>query len=505
MFNFRPSASQRLYHSHFVYPNDLLYSPYPSSHSPSAALEARAEARRQERARLLQVRIARAHQEQQEWQVKRALAEEFWRTAVRPQEDADAEGSAHVNQLRHARFKAPEPDDRSVPDLESVLRERLQKIAGGDEEMQDLARSLLRHVTSTSGIGRPSAAASSPEINMTQPPEGADLSRSDALHGTAPRSPRHLSRPTGRSSRERRACWSLRRTKTPQSSLTVIQNVRSALAKLTAGFALPSSLDFSDDEPDGLAYTRTNVPLLARLDAVETDGEEEVRMLRRAAVKEVEKAIEDVERRVREVREDAKSANVAKDKDILDVAHPELSDDNDTKPKAEESSPSVSDGRLDSYSSMPESLSVPVFDATPLDRAPVSESVPQVVAVATPRLAVADQGDGFRISADDDLGATHEVAPEEEGTTDQTTTVSSRFTTPLESPAGVSTPILGAIAPSSTPVSPALSSSSIDPEDVFAFLEHGHDQYSALVRPEGEDDTSLDDADDDHEWTEIEA
>jgi hypothetical protein len=75
---------------------------------------------------------------------------------VRPQDAAE----------RHPHFKAPEPDDRSVPDLESVLRERLQKIAG-DGEMQDLARSLLRQLTSTSGIGRPSAAASSPEVGTS--------------------------------------------------------------------------------------------------------------------------------------------------------------------------------------------------------------------------------------------------------------------------------------------------------------------------------------------------
>jgi hypothetical protein len=366
---------------------------------------------------------------------------------------------------------------------------------------------------------------------MTQTPEGADLSRSDALHGTAAEVAKasfkaHRAEATEKDERAGPSAA----TKTPPSSLTVIQNIRSALAKLSAGFALPSSLEFSDDEPDGLAYTPTNVPvrayehaldeLLAQLDAVETDGEEEVRVLRRGAVKEVEKAIEDVERRVREVK-DAKScnhagaaisaeANVAKVKDLLDVAHPELSDDNDTKPKAEESSPSISDGRLDSDSSMPEALSILVspHDATPLEdqcRAPVSESVLQVVAVATPTLAAADQGDGLRISADDDVEAKHEVAPEE-GTTDQTATVSvrsgpSRVTTPPESPAGVSTPILGAIAPLSTPVSPALSSSSIDPEDVFALLDH--DQYSALVRPEGENDTSLDDTDDDREWTEI--
>lgn len=54
---------------------------------------------------------------------------------------------------------------RSVPDLESLLRERLQKKAG-DEEVQDLARAILRHLTSVTGVSCPAAAVSSPEVSL---------------------------------------------------------------------------------------------------------------------------------------------------------------------------------------------------------------------------------------------------------------------------------------------------------------------------------------------------
>jgi hypothetical protein len=139
MFNFRPSASQRLYYSppfHSVYPNDFLYSPYPSSHSPvndaefryfraiseylvaeeeydamirareKAALEARAEVLRRERARLLQARIARAREERQEWQLERALAEALSRTAVSSKDEGDPSGSHTI---------IPIPIKRGVP------------------------------------------------------------------------------------------------------------------------------------------------------------------------------------------------------------------------------------------------------------------------------------------------------------------------------------------------------------------------------------------------------
>jgi len=75
----------------------------------------------------------------------------------------DAEEERSVNQSPRS---ASEPGECecSVPNLESVLRERLQKIAG-DEEVQDLARAILRHLTSATGVS-PSAAASSPEVGF---------------------------------------------------------------------------------------------------------------------------------------------------------------------------------------------------------------------------------------------------------------------------------------------------------------------------------------------------
>jgi hypothetical protein len=77
------------------------------------------------------------------------------------QRDAEQETS-----VKQSPLSASDPGECgcSVPNLESVLRERLQKIAG-DEEVQDLARTILRHLTSATGVS-PSAAASSPEVSF---------------------------------------------------------------------------------------------------------------------------------------------------------------------------------------------------------------------------------------------------------------------------------------------------------------------------------------------------
>jgi hypothetical protein len=214
--------------------------------------------------------------------------------------------------------------------------------------------------------------------SSTDPSEGANLSRSQALKGVAAEAAkasfkahraevaeRDESSPTSPTSR------------TASSSVSVIQDIRSALTKLSVGFSLPSSLEFSDDEPDGLAYTPTNAPirvyehaldeLLAQLDAVETDGDDEVRVVRRAAVKEVEKAIEDVEKRVKEAKESAKGSNsesvVSTEADITEgkndhgAVDVEPSVDND-KPEADEPSSDSTD-LLDSVASSPEIVSPP--------------------------------------------------------------------------------------------------------------------------------------------------
>ena len=370
--------------------------------------------------------------------------------------------------------------------------------------------------------------------SSTDPSEGANLSRSHALKGVAAETAkasfkahraevaeRDESSPTSPTSR------------TASSSLSVIQDIRSALTKLSAGFSLPSSLEFSDDEPDGLAYTPTNAPirvyehaldeLLAQLDAVETDGDDEVRVVRRAAVKEVEKAIEDVEKRVKEAKESAKGSNpesvVSTEADLTEgknshaAVDVEPSVDND-KPEADELSSDSSD-LLDSVASSPEIVSplnhkvaLPhVTNATDSESVPAAdilkdqysspdlEPIHSVVPVVTPSVASTNQ-DEASVSTDD-ISESRQETFAEEATTGQTTSILSKVTpsiTRAESPSEVSLPVLGAIAPSSTPVAPVL------PSIIFEDLPGSLSRHR-LSASLGED--GVDDADVDGDWTEI--
>ncbi|TBU40531.1 hypothetical protein BD309DRAFT_1082690 [Dichomitus squalens] len=99
-------------------------------------------------------------------------------------------------------------------------------------------------------------------------------------------------------------------------SLAEIKEVEDALRKLETTFEFPAQLDFVSDplpSPSALGYTTNNAPvhayehalnqLLTRLDAVESIGDDEVRGRRREVVKEVERALEAMERRIEESRE----------------------------------------------------------------------------------------------------------------------------------------------------------------------------------------------------------
>ncbi|TFK90897.1 hypothetical protein K466DRAFT_596554 [Polyporus arcularius HHB13444] len=108
-------------------------------------------------------------------------------------------------------------------------------------------------------------------------------------------------------------------------SLGAIKEIEDALRKLEEAFEFPEHLDFANpapsdataesdsDEPGRLAYSSNNTPihayehalnvLLTRLDAVESNGDLEVRGRRKEVVKEVERALEVIERRVEESRE----------------------------------------------------------------------------------------------------------------------------------------------------------------------------------------------------------
>ncbi|KAH9063533.1 hypothetical protein EDB87DRAFT_1707070 [Lactarius vividus] len=91
------------------------------------------------------------------------------------------------------------------------------------------------------------------------------------------------------------------------SPLTAIRAVRNQLSTLESTFKFPVDLDFGQSV---LAISPKNAPLraqentlnglLEQLDAIESDGDEEVRNTRREVVREVEKALEDLERRVSE-------------------------------------------------------------------------------------------------------------------------------------------------------------------------------------------------------------
>ncbi|TBU59990.1 hypothetical protein BD310DRAFT_976159 [Dichomitus squalens] len=98
-------------------------------------------------------------------------------------------------------------------------------------------------------------------------------------------------------------------------SLAEIKEVEDALRKLETTFEFPAQLDFVSDplpSPSALGYTTNNAPvhayehalnqLLTRLDGVESNGDDEVRGRRREVVKEVERALEAMERRVEESR-----------------------------------------------------------------------------------------------------------------------------------------------------------------------------------------------------------
>jgi hypothetical protein len=91
----------------------------------------------------------------------------------------------------------------------------------------------------------------------------------------------------------------------PVSPLTTIRAVRNQLSTIESTFKFPAVLDFDESVPAPnnaplRAYENTLNGLLEQLDAIKSDGDEEVRNVRREVVREVEKALEDLERRVSE-------------------------------------------------------------------------------------------------------------------------------------------------------------------------------------------------------------
>ncbi|KAH9044852.1 hypothetical protein EDB84DRAFT_1674487 [Lactarius hengduanensis] len=91
----------------------------------------------------------------------------------------------------------------------------------------------------------------------------------------------------------------------PVSPLTLIRAVRNQFSTLQSTFKFPTVLDFDQSV---LSISPINAPirtyentlngLLEQLDAIDSDGDEEVRNVRREVVREVEKALKDLERKV---------------------------------------------------------------------------------------------------------------------------------------------------------------------------------------------------------------
>ncbi|KAH9031909.1 hypothetical protein EDB85DRAFT_1890932 [Lactarius pseudohatsudake] len=106
----------------------------------------------------------------------------------------------------------------------------------------------------------------------------------------------------------------------PVSPLTMIRAVRNQFSNLQSTFKFPSVLDFDQSV---LSISPINAPLrtyentlnglLEQLDAIDSDGDEEVRNVRREVVREVEKALKDLERRV---GEQASRLQVRKDVEV---------------------------------------------------------------------------------------------------------------------------------------------------------------------------------------------
>ncbi len=93
----------------------------------------------------------------------------------------------------------------------------------------------------------------------------------------------------------------------PVSPLTTIRAVRTQFSALESAFRFPPVLDFDHSElavsPKNAAvraYEQALTGLLEQLDAIDSDGDEEVRDVRREVVREVERALEDVEQKVKE-------------------------------------------------------------------------------------------------------------------------------------------------------------------------------------------------------------
>ncbi|KAI0033493.1 hypothetical protein K488DRAFT_84853 [Vararia minispora EC-137] len=183
-----------------------------------------------------------------------------------------------------------------------LLEERLQ--AEEDQEIQDTLKAILLSLQDQNPQN--ASGASSSKVRMDAPivsgSEGANLKRSSGLAGIGAEKVKANYVAHRRASTEPAIIPS-----SPTTPYDRISRIRTSLHSLTTSFTFPSALDF-DAAGSELAFTPANAPLrayehalnglLAQLDAVDSDGDEEVRGMRKEVVVEVERELEKVEEEV---------------------------------------------------------------------------------------------------------------------------------------------------------------------------------------------------------------
>lgn len=265
----------------------------------------------------------------------------------------------------------------------------------------------------------------------------------------------------------------------PVSPLTTIRAVRNQLSALESAFKFPAVIDFDHSV---LAVSPNNAPmrtyesslngLLEQLDAIESDGDEEVRSTRREVVREVEKALEDLERKV---SEKAPKPEVIKGAEVKGY-----------NVEAEEPKPSVSQG------------TVPVEATSGAQGAKTTESS----AAASPGEVDVDLAIYEYVASTPDVSPSNSANPDRSNTAAQTVDDAFALDTDETAPAlGDSSESVATITatsasgPSSDVYVPALPS----PETFLASMSH--DQFtfppqpsyseSGTVRASAQDDAEL--------------
>ncbi|KAF8269619.1 hypothetical protein EI94DRAFT_1724873 [Lactarius quietus] len=255
--------------------------------------------------------------------------------------------------------------DQELKDIELAIKLSLE-----DRDAADVKKaSAAKAVRSSSG-----ASSSRVKLDGAVPPSNTPSSGSDTTSVTAKPIPAPVTQPV--------------------SPLTTIRAVRNQLSTLESTFKFPAVIDFDQSV---LAVSPNNAPLrtyentlngfLEQLDAIESDGDEEVRNTRREVVKEVEKALEDLERKVSE-----KAPKIQATKDV-EVKGYDVEAEEVAAPAAEDTEPVESTSVAESAETAEPEPSGAVSQAdVDIDLAISGEYLPPLPVVESSQLAVVEPG-----------------------------------------------------------------------------------------------------------------